>query len=272
MDKLLSWLKRKETVIIIPILDSVLVLTVRIIYLGYYLGLRLLFRLIMGKKVRNKLFTKKGIVFNYEFDMVPAFYEVKLLNAIMRCLKRDNTSLVKIRVPKYNYSAYCPASKNDLIDMSIREDELIQSFCPNKGDTFIDIGAHIGRYTLISSRRVGTIGKVIAIEADPENFKILCRNIELNNASNVTSLNATVYSDKRRIMFYKSDKLGNSIYNTLLSERLGYETFLEVETDTLDKLIESIHIKPENINWIKIDVEGAELEVLKGATNILTKS
>jgi FkbM family methyltransferase len=272
MDSLLSWLKRKETVIIIPILDSTLVLTVRIFYLGYYLGVRLLFRLLLGRNERNKLFTRKGIVFNYEFDIVPAFYEIKLLNAIMKCLKRCNNNLVKIRVPKYNYTAYCPVSKNDLINMSIREDELIQNFCPNKGDTFIDIGAHIGRYTLISSKRVGAIGKVLAIEADPENFKILCRNIELNNLSNVTSLNATVYSDKRKIMLYKSDKLGNSIYNTLSSERLGYEGFLEVETDTLDQLIESKHIKPEKINWIKIDVEGAELEVLKGATNILAKS
>ena len=47
---------------------------------------------------------------------------------------------------------------------------------------------------------------------------------------------------------------------------------LEVNADTLDDLLDLNDIKHENINWIKIDVEGAELEVLKGATNVLSKS
>ena len=50
------------------------------------------------------------------------------------------------------------------------------------------------------------------------------------------------------------------------------EKVLEVNTDTLDNLLDSTDIKHEDVNWIKIDVEDAELEVLNGATNVLSKS
>jgi len=60
---------------------------------------------------------------------------------------------------------------------------------PKEGDVFIDIGAHIGRYTLEAAKAVGEKGKVIAIEPHPSNFKILNENIKLNNLNNVITLN-----------------------------------------------------------------------------------
>ena len=59
----------------------------------------------------------------------------------------------------------------------------------------------------------------------------------------------------------------------LLEERSkNTERTLEVNADILDNLLNSNGIKYEDVNWIKIDVEGAELEVLKGATNVLSKN
>ncbi|MCC2648978.1 MAG: putative methyltransferase FkbM family, partial [Nitrososphaeraceae archaeon] len=139
-------------------------------------------------------------------------------------------------VPKYGYKAYCPINKNDLINMTIREDEIIELFTPKEGDVVIDIGAHIGRYTIIGAKRVGTNGKVVAIEANPSNFEMLNRNIKLNRLTNIISLNNAVYSKETKIKLY------------LPGEELGHTTY------------------------VKIDVEGAEFEVLKGATNVLSKS
>jgi len=62
-------------------------------------------------------------------------------------------------------------------------------------------------------------------------------------------------------------------YNTIMTEMVNNEKqFLEVQANTLDYLLWSNGIKYEDVNWIKIDVEGAEFEVLKGAKNILSKS
>ena len=64
----------------------------------------------------------------------------------------------------------------------------------SKEDALLDVGAHIGPYTLIASRCVGLNGKVVAIEADPANFDILNRNIQLNILTNVIALNYAAYS------------------------------------------------------------------------------
>jgi FkbM family methyltransferase len=138
----------------------------------------------------------------------------------------------------------------------------------------VDIGAHIGHYTIIASKRVGANGKVVAIEASPSNFKILNRNIRLNQLTNIISLNHVVYSKETKIKLYlPGEESGNTIYNTVISDRARNEDkFVEVNANTLDYLLQSKGIKQEDVNWIKIDVEGAEFEVLKGATNVLSKS
>jgi FkbM family methyltransferase len=179
---------------------------------------------------------------------------------------------LKISVPKYGYKAYYPINKNDLINMTIREDEIIELFTPKEGDVVIDIGAHMGRYTIISSKRVGANGKVVAIEANPSNFEMLNRNIKLNQLTNIISLNNAVYSKETKIKLYlPGEELGHTTYNTVMSDRAKNEDkFVEVNANTLDYLLQLNKIT--DVNWVKIDVEGAEFEVLKGASNVLSKS
>jgi FkbM family methyltransferase len=119
--------------------------------------------------------------------------------------------------------------------------------------------------------------KIIAIEADHENFDILNRNIQLNKLTNVIALNYAAYykEDKIRLYLLKKDKSSYTKYNTVMTDRAQYnneKSFVEVQANTLDYLLESNGIKHEDVNWIKIDVEGAEFDVLKGAKNILSKS
>jgi Methyltransferase FkbM domain len=67
-------------------------------------------------------------------------------------------------------------------------------------------------------------------------------------------------------------KAGHTIYSSIIPGRCNTEKFIEVNANRLDNLLAENGISLELINWIKIDIEGAELEVLKGATNILSKS
>ena len=269
------WLTKQELIRVVPILDKVIVFLVKITYLLAYLTLRLSLRIVLGTKGRDRVFARKGLAFNYEFDVITSFYMIKLLYSIIRFLRLANPSLLKIRVSKYGgYKAYCPINKNEFINITIREDEIIEHFTPKQGDIVVDIGAHIGRYTIIASKRVATNGKVVAIEASPSNFKILNRNIRLNQLTNIISLNHVVYSKETKIKLYlPGEESGNTIYNTVISDRARNEDkFVEVNANTLDYLLQSKGIKQEQINWIKIDVEGAEFEVLKGAANILSNS
>src|SRR5829696_6753140 len=264
MERLTSWLL-KEPVGVMPILDKWIFFFLKIIYLG----IRFSIKIALGKKRRDRLYVKRGIHFNDSFG--PSFYFMSFLYKAIKFLRLGNPVSLKISVPKYNYKVLCPIKKEEIINMTIREDDIIEHFTPKEGDVVVDIGANIGRYTIISSKRVGTKGKVVAIEAHPGNFEILNRNIKLNQLTNIIPLNYAAYSKETKIKLYVPDEeSGYTIYHTLM-ERTG-KKFVEVNANTLDYLLQLNEIRQEEVNWIKIDVEGAEFEVLKGATNVLSKS
>src|SRR5215211_1780142 len=226
-----------------------------------YLWRRVLLRLILGKKRRDRLYIEQGLDFGDFLCKAVKFF-------------RPGSKLLKFKVPKYNYKFYCRPNKDDIKIMTMHEVDIIERFTPKQGDIVIDIGAHMGRYTIISSKRVGTEGKVVAIEADPDNFEMLNRNIKLNQLTNIIPVNYAVYSKETKIKLYlPEEELGHTIYNTtmVLDRAKANEKFIEVNANTLDNLLQENGIEQQQVNWIKIDVEGAEFEVLKGATTILSK-
>jgi FkbM family methyltransferase len=104
---------------------------------------------------------------------------------------------------------------------------------------------------------------------------MLNKNIKLNELSkeNVIALNYAANSIKSTVKLSISDKkTGQTIYSSIISNRDHTEKFIGVNANTLDNLLQENKIPVELVNWIKIDVEGAELEVLKGATKVLSKS
>jgi FkbM family methyltransferase len=256
MGELHSWLLKETKGV--KTLDKCVLYSLKVIYLG----LRILLRIVLGKKRRDRIFIEQGFDFN------------TFLYKVFKILRIGNSMLLKISVPKYDYKFYCRINREDLVFMTNHEDDIIEHFTPKQGDIVVDIGAHMGRYTIISSKRVGTNGKVVAIEAHPGNFEMLNRNIKLNQLTNVIPLNYAVYSKETKIKLYLPEEdSGFTIYNTIMSNRAGTEDkFVEVNANTLDCLLQLNQIREEEVNWVKIDVEGAEFEVLKGATNVLTKS
>ena len=217
-----------------------------------YLAFRVLGRIVLGRKRRDRLCIEKGISFRSFLD-----------NGI-KFLGMDNL-LLKINVPKYGYQAYCRTEDNcnDFVIMTQHEHDLIELFCPKEGDIVVDIGAHIGLYTIISSKRVGLNGKVVAVEANPRNFQMLNHNIKLNRLNNVIPFNYIAYSKEMDLVLAEYARmLGGDVKD-------GHRT-AAIHVNTLDNLLQQNGIR--EVNWIKIDVEGAELEVLKGAHNTLSDS
>jgi FkbM family methyltransferase len=227
-----------------------------------YLAVRVLLRIVLGKARRDRLYIQKGVNF------------IDFLYRSLKLLGIGNSVMLKFDVPKYGYKVYCPINKEDFAIMSRHEDEIIHQFNAKQGDIVVDVGAHIGRYTIIASKRVGANGKVIAIEAHPGNYEMLNRNVKLNGLTNVTTLNYAVYSKETKIkLFLPGEKSNRTIYNTLISSRAtDEEKFVEVNANTLDNLLQQARISHAEVNWLKIDVEGAEFEVLKGAHDIMSNS
>jgi FkbM family methyltransferase len=231
-----------------------------------YLGTRFFLRLILGRKRRDNIFLKRNINFK------------DFLYSSTKILGVDKALLLEIHVPNHDYRIHCPLNKEDFIVMTKHEEEIIGLFRPREGDTVVDIGAHMGRYTITSSKSVGGSGRVIAVEAHPYNFGILQHNIRLNKLKNVNAVNWAVYSKRARLKLYLPDEyLGYTMHHSLMTNYLTSKyskeierRFIEVEADTLDNLLKTRGI--DEVNWIKIDVEGAEYEVLRGAREILSNN
>lgn len=222
-----------------------------------YIGVRSILRLFLGREKRDKFYQKHELNFG------------NFLYRSLEFLRLDNRILVVFTSSKYGHKFYSPITRNmnnflihDVYtSMVSHEDDIVEQFSPKTGDIVIDVGAAFGFYTILASKKVGQAGKVVAIEAQPNIFDMLNRNIKLNKLTNIISLTYALYSKKTTLKLYNT--------YSVMQERAG-QSYIEVSADTLDNLLSQARIK--EVNWIKIDVEGAEYEVLKGATQILSAS
>jgi len=150
------------------------------------------------------------------------------------------------------------------ISSSFFEPEVKQVFKPKMGEVVIDVGAHIGLYTVRSARAVGKGGLVIALEPDPETFALLNLNVNLNKSGDVVTLRRAAYESDGTSILHRSVGSGGHSLVRVSEETTGE---IEVPTITLDTLARMFDL--DRVDWVKIDVEGAELAVLKGANNAL---
>ncbi len=133
------------------------------------------------------------------------------------------------------------------------------------GNTVIDLGAHIGYYTLLAAKLVGPSGKVYAFEPDPSNFEILKKNVDQNGYKNIICVNKAVSNKTGKTnLFLAGDTDNSQIVDSSLSDKS-----IEVDVITLDDFFKN---EDNHIDFIKMDIEGSEGKALEGMKNLVTKN
>ena len=136
-----------------------------------------------------------------------------------------------------------------------------------RGDTFIDVGANIGAFALPASRIVGPTGRVFAVEASARVFPYLESNLRTNGVTNVTAIHgAAGVQDGGELTFFDAppQKFGMGS-RAPWNEEKGYT----VAARSIDTVLGESGTGNGRVRLLKIDVEGFELDVLRGATALL---
>lgn len=158
----------------------------------------------------------------------------------------------------------CLVGCSSICEEDIRD--LTESIMDRKKGNFLDIGANVGMYSVPVARELGKRGKVYSFEIEKKNRDILKKNIVLNNLKNVVVFDKGVSSKKGKADLYL-DPHGSGSHSLIKTPE---HKKIKVDVDTIDNMLKKHNV--DKVSLIKIDVEGAELEALKGAKNILKKS
>src|SRR5579871_5925640 len=135
------------------------------------------------------------------------------------------------------------------------------------GMTVLDVGAHHGLYTLLASRRVGSSGRVIAFEPSPRERRRLAQHLRINRSGNVDVQPCALGDHAGSADLFLVEGI-HDWCNSLRLPNIEEETSrVPVEVRRLDDVLETLG-RPR-VDFIKLDVEGAELGVLRGARQLL---
>ena len=135
-----------------------------------------------------------------------------------------------------------------------------------QGDTVVDVGAHIGYFTLLFSHQVTNLGQVFAFEPDPQNFQMLQRNVAVNDLDNVLLVRNAV-----------SNVSGGPVKLYQTGVVTGHHSLVEVPetTDSID--VQQVSLDDyfplaHKVDFVKIDTEGNEFDVIMGMQRIIKEN
>jgi FkbM family methyltransferase len=190
-------------------------------------------------------------------------YPVKLIDRFMRArVRSDFTEIDGIKMF---------LDSRDVFNLSVRhiyeptETGLVKRKV-KPGDFVIDIGANIGYYTLILAGLVGEKGRVLTFEPEPNNFTLLKKNVEINHFSNVALMQKAVSNETGKIKLYlnPSNIVDHRIYDSH-DKRLT----ADAEAVRLDDYFQDY---TGRVDFIKMDIQGAEGKAIQGMQNLLKRN
>lgn len=135
------------------------------------------------------------------------------------------------------------------------------------GDRFVDIGSNVGMMTLVAAKAVGPLGRVDAFEPLPEIRHLLKESVESGKLGNVVIHDCALGASTSKMAIHRHPEVNRG--SASLAWPSTSDDSIMIDIDTLDERI--FQQTPQPIRMIKIDVEGWELEVLKGSVNTLRK-
>jgi FkbM family methyltransferase len=216
--------------------------------------------LLVNGDIKAKINAIYTLIFLIPYIFVKYFLKMKSIRPITLSLPFD--CIVKTPYGKF----YCRRRMGDFaIVEPYYEKEIQNIFLQHKRfNVFVDVGAHIGKYSIMMAS-LNKKGKVIAIEPDTRNFKALNYNIKINGLKNVKALPFAVGFMEGLIKLFYDRWLTTT---PSASSDFQTKTYVSVKCKKLDNLLATV----KQIDLIKVDVEGFELEVFKGAENILKRT
>jgi len=224
----------------------------------------------MFKKSLNWLFTNEGISYYAKLILFIIKCRIFFSNFSKKLLgkKKKNFNLLKIPLrpiiieSKHGFKAKINEWFQYSMFTTDYEISSVKLLKLNADSTFVDVGANYGFYTLFAASKCAR-GKVISIEANKTLFKHVKENIAINDFKNVECLNYAIW-----------DKSGEEIklYEDLISGHNptcfgNSENYSIIKTITLDKIVSDFSLS--KINWLKMDIESAEVKALEGSKNAL---
>ena len=160
--------------------------------------------------------------------------------------KSKTEKIIKIRKKSTDLMA--------LIHVWLIEEYKKPGFEINSNDTVVDVGAHIGLFTLYASQFC-TSGKIFSFEPIKENYELLIENIKLNHLDQVKPFNTAVSSSDTPVkLFINEDKSGHSMFSqsshSVMTASISLQKFFDEN-------------RIDTCNFLKLDCEGAEYEIIK---------
>jgi FkbM family methyltransferase len=218
-----------------------------------YIAYRIFLRFKMGKNLRDHYLKDK---------------KLGVLDFLPQISYNANGIKVVLRKGTHDYYMFFPGEQQK------REQYVRDHLIMNEEEVFVDVGANVGSHSLRIARDYAHIGvRVVAIEAQPEAYNALVQNIKRNNLTNIDAIKIAVSYHKGLAVLhersYDGARVGTGLHSILKNAddgnfSLRNEKSLEIECDNLDNVISS-----HKVDVMKIDIEGAEILALEGATKVL---